>query len=66
MNKITMDEIRTLSVDERLELIEQIWSTIGADPLAEVDLQELDRRLANAEAGGVARPGVTRPIEHLL
>ena len=56
MNKITIAEILKLSVDERLELIEQIWDTIGADPLTEDDLQELDRRLADAEAN----PGVGR------
>jgi putative addiction module component (TIGR02574 family) len=50
MSKITIAEILKLSVDERLELIEQIWDTIGADPLTEEDLEELDRRLAGADA----------------
>jgi putative addiction module component (TIGR02574 family) len=57
MNKITIAEILKLSVDERLELIEQIWDTIGADPLTEEDLEELDRRLADAESN----PGVGQP-----
>ena len=62
MNKITIAEILKLSVDERLELIEQIWDTIGADPLTEDDLQELDRRLADAEANpGVGRPALLVP-----
>lgn len=57
MNKITIAEILKLSVDERLELIEQIWATIGVDPLTEEDHRELDRRVADAEAN----PGVGRP-----
>lgn len=55
MNKITTAEILDLSVDERLELIERIWATIGADPLTEEDHRELDRRLGGAEPD----PGVT-------
>ena len=57
MNKITTAEILKLSIDERLELIERIWDTIAADPLTEEDLEELDRRLADAEAD----PGAGSP-----
>ena len=55
MNKITIDDLLTLSVDERLELIEQIWATIGADPLTEEDHRELDLRLADADPGPKGR-----------
>ena len=45
-----MDEIRKLSVPERIELVEQIWDTIEAEngeiELTEGQKRELDRRLA--------------------
>ena len=50
---ITLDDIRQLSVDERLELLEQIWETIAAEPdhvrLSNDQVAELDRRLDDYE-----------------
>ena len=61
MSTNTLSEILKLSVAERLQLVEDIWDSIAADPqdLALVDEQadELDRRLDEAEAN----PGQGRP-----
>lgn len=51
--------IDRLSVDERLQLVEELWDSIAADsaavPLTPAQRAELDRRLAdhvaNADAG---------------
>ncbi len=60
MDKIPLAEILKLTVAERLQLIERIWDSIAADPepvpLTEAEREELDRRLAEAEAS----PGVGR------
>jgi len=46
---ISMDDIRKLSVSERIQLVEDIWDTIAASqgrvPLTDRQRQELDRRL---------------------
>lgn len=46
---ISMDDIRQLSVSERIQLVEDIWDTIAASqesvPLTNRQRQELDRRL---------------------
>lgn len=46
---INMDEIRKLSVEERIRLVEDIWDTIAASPegleLTEAQRSELERRL---------------------
>jgi len=48
---ISSDELRELSVAERLELIEVIWDSIVDEPdslsLTDAQRQELDRRLDN-------------------
>jgi putative addiction module component (TIGR02574 family) len=45
-----LQEIASLSVDERLRLVEAIWDTIAAEPgqpeVTEAQRQELERRLA--------------------
>ena len=45
-----LSEIGSLSVDERIELVEAIWDSIAAEPgqpeLTEAQRQELERRLA--------------------
>jgi putative addiction module component (TIGR02574 family) len=56
-----LDEIRRLSVVERVELIEEIWETIEASPdalpIPEIQRQELDRRLKlHREDPGAAQP----------
>ncbi len=46
----TLTEIVSLSVDERIRLVEAIWDRIAAEPdqpeLTEAQKQELERRLA--------------------
>jgi len=41
-------ELMKLTTDERLELVQDLWDSIGADaipPLADEDMKELERRL---------------------
>lgn len=43
--------IERLSVEERIELVEEIWDSISeATPLTEAQRRELDRRLEEHEA----------------
>ncbi len=46
---ISWEEIRRLSVAERIQLVEDIWDTIAASqedvPITEAQQRELDRRL---------------------
>jgi putative addiction module component (TIGR02574 family) len=46
---IRMDEIKRLSVAERIQLVQDIWDSIAADrnaqPLTAAEREELDRRL---------------------
>ena len=43
--------IERLSVEERIELVEEIWDSIAeATPLTEAQRRELDRRLQDHEA----------------
>jgi putative addiction module component (TIGR02574 family) len=46
--QLSSDEIRRLSVDERLDLIGQLWDSLEHEPLplSTAQQQELDRRLA--------------------
>jgi putative addiction module component (TIGR02574 family) len=56
-----LSEILKLSVAERIQLVEDIWDSIAADPdalpLTPEQREELDRRLADADAN----PGEGRP-----
>jgi putative addiction module component (TIGR02574 family) len=56
-----LPEILKLSVSERIQLVEDIWDSIAAEPdalpLTEEQREELDRRLAEAES----KPGVGKP-----
>lgn len=56
-----LPEILSLSVAERIQLVEDIWDSIAAEPeelpLTGEERQELDRRLADLERN----PGVGRP-----
>jgi putative addiction module component (TIGR02574 family) len=56
-----LSEILKLSVAERIQLVEDIWDSIAADPdalpLTPEQREELDRRLADADAD----PGEGRP-----
>ena len=53
MSQITLEEIRKLSVTERLELLEKIWDSLHdapqAVPLSDAQRRELDRRLEDLE-----------------
>ncbi len=59
------DQILQMSVDERLQLIEEIWETITEEPeglvLSDADERELDRRLALLDAD----PTRTKPWEQI-
>jgi putative addiction module component (TIGR02574 family) len=50
----TLAEIKSLSIDERLALVEAIWDSIAAEsdslPLTEAQRVELEHRLADDEA----------------
>ena len=51
------DDLRTLSIDERMQLVEDIWDSIVADqaalPLTDEQRVELDRRLDAYETDNV-------------
>jgi putative addiction module component (TIGR02574 family) len=51
MSTKPFNEISKLSVSERIQLVEDIWDSIAAEPesiaITEVQRQELDRRLDN-------------------
>ena len=50
----TLAEIESLSIEERLALVEAIWDSIAAEsenlPLTDAQRQELERRLVDDEA----------------
>jgi putative addiction module component (TIGR02574 family) len=50
----TLTEIASLSVEDRIHLVQAIWDTIAAEgvhpDLTESQKQELDRRIAELEA----------------
>lgn len=54
MVKLDMDEIRKLTVAERLALVEEIWDSISADPssvpVSDAQVAEARRRLAEHDA----------------
>ena len=61
MAKITVEELRTLSIEVRLKLVEDIWDTIANSPeslpVTDKQRQELDRRLARlAQSPELGRP----------
>lgn len=49
MAKVDLSEILRLSVDERIDVVQQIWDSVAADtdavPLTPEQAEELDRRL---------------------
>jgi putative addiction module component (TIGR02574 family) len=59
------DQILQMSVEDRLELIDEIWRSLDAGidglPLTEEQKRELDRRLALLDAD----PGRTKPWEQI-
>jgi len=56
MKSDLLDQAQTLSVSDRIALVEAIWDTIASDasleafPLSEEHRIELDRRVADLEA----------------
>jgi putative addiction module component (TIGR02574 family) len=50
MGQTTLEELRQLSIAERIQLVEDLWDSIAADsaaaPLTDAQKTELDRRLA--------------------
>ena len=51
MSRISIDEIRQLSVPERILLVQEVWDSIAASPdtmpVSDEQREELDRRLDN-------------------
>jgi putative addiction module component (TIGR02574 family) len=49
--QLSSDELHRLSVDERLDLIGQLWDSLEHEPLplSSAQQQELDRRLGSLE-----------------
>jgi putative addiction module component (TIGR02574 family) len=66
MLDVMKSDLRKLPLDERLELVEDLWDSIAADnnalPLTPEQRAELDRRLDAYEADG--DPG--RPAEEVI
>lgn len=64
----TLDELRKLSVDQRIQLVEDLWDTIADDTVGESlaatpELAaELDRRLQEYRSD----PESARPVEDVL
>lgn len=56
MNSVNIATLRTLPVEERLGLVEELWDSIAADqnalPLTDEQRQALDRRLDAYEIDG--------------
>jgi len=50
----TLNEIKALSIEDRIMLVQAIWDSIAAEQvgpkLTEAQRQELDRRIADGEA----------------
>jgi len=53
MSQSTLEELRQLSVAERIQLVEDLWDSIEADtaaaPLTEAQKAELNHRLATPD-----------------
>jgi putative addiction module component (TIGR02574 family) len=64
-----LQEIQKLSLDERLELIDEIWETIGDDsepqPFTSEQLSELDRRIADQRKNPQASIPWEKVVEEL-
>jgi putative addiction module component (TIGR02574 family) len=68
MTKISIDEIMNLTISERLELVELIWDSLGAEPeepLSDEARAELDRRLALVEATPGVEPSWAEEVARL-
>ncbi|MFL6199319.1 MAG: addiction module protein [Thermoanaerobaculia bacterium] len=65
MGTITISDLLHLSVAERLQLVEDLWDSIAAEPealeLTQAQKEELDRRMAEHRAD----PGSAIPWEEV-
>jgi len=70
MNAITISDLMHLSLDERLQLVEDLWDSIATEalraperlPVADGQRQEILRR----SAAHRANPGEAIPLEEVL
>jgi len=62
-------DIGALSRDEQLELLDQLWQSLGRDPgilpLTELHTEELDRRLDDLENEGPVGIGWDELVEQI-
>lgn len=72
MSKATLrDEIRALSLAERLELVAELWEGIAAEcehepfPLTDEQRADLERRLAEADADPAGGAPWEEALEHI-
>jgi putative addiction module component (TIGR02574 family) len=64
-------DISTLTVEERLELLDEIWESLYETPqaisLTEAQREELDRRIEEFDNEGPAgAPGAGAPLDEVL
>ena len=63
------DDLRTLSIDERMQLVEDIWDSIAVDqaalPLTDEQRVELDRRLDVYETENIKGRKVSEVVKAL-
>jgi len=56
MQKPTLEELRTLSVEDRLQLLEDVWTSLDEEheqlPIPKWHEEELDRRLKDIDENG--------------
>ncbi len=66
---MTKTNLRTLPIEERIQLVEDIWDSIAADqsalPMTDEQRSELDRRLDAYEADGVKGRKASESIAEL-
>jgi len=61
MKQITATDTLTLSIPERIQLVEDIWDTIAVDPEA-IELTEQDKQISDSAHG----KGHKQPSTHGL
>lgn len=61
MATVSLDDILRLSIEERIQIVQEIWDSIATSsealPLTDDEREELDRRLDDR----IANPGVGTP-----
>jgi putative addiction module component (TIGR02574 family) len=65
MSTDLLEKALKLTVEERIQLVEEIWDTVAASPdslpLTQAQIEELDRRMADLEVN----PDAGRPWEEV-